>query len=152
MLTLPGRGRQELRQGDQRRGQSQDRHCQGPAAQISPIARVQLRNGFRVQADVAAGHLLGRAFQVAGEGRQLAQATQSVLDALAQARLRPAVLAHPGVDQRLRQGPDVERGVEPPADARSEEHTSELQSLMRISYAVFCWKKKNNDSYYTLSQ
>src|SRR3546814_9838340 len=27
---------------------------------------------------------------------------------------------------------------------RSEEHTSELQSLMRISYAVFCWKKKIN--------
>src|SRR3546814_1390083 len=29
-------------------------------------------------------------------------------------------------------------------DVRSEEHTSELQSLMRISYAVFCLKKKNN--------
>src|SRR3546814_2327694 len=29
--------------------------------------------------------------------------------------------------------------------ARSEEHTSELQSLMRISYAVFCLKKKNNN-------
>src|SRR3546814_5595128 len=29
---------------------------------------------------------------------------------------------------------------------RSEEHTSELQSLMRISYAVFCLKKKNNHS------
>src|SRR3546814_94698 len=29
-----------------------------------------------------------------------------------------------------------------PIDARSEEHTSELQSLMRISYAVFCLKKK----------
>src|SRR3546814_1236193 len=28
---------------------------------------------------------------------------------------------------------------------RSEEHTSELQSLMRISYAVFCLKKKNTD-------
>src|SRR3546814_8949361 len=28
------------------------------------------------------------------------------------------------------------------SDSRSEEHTSELQSLMRISYAVFCWKKK----------
>src|SRR3546814_1321929 len=28
-------------------------------------------------------------------------------------------------------------------DRRSEEHTSELQSLMRISYAVFCLKKKN---------
>src|SRR3546814_10309027 len=29
------------------------------------------------------------------------------------------------------------------ANGRSEEHTSELQSLMRISYAVFCLKKKN---------
>src|SRR3546814_3466339 len=29
-------------------------------------------------------------------------------------------------------------------DRRSEEHTSELQSLMRISYAVFCLKKQNN--------
>src|SRR3546814_3439107 len=31
-------------------------------------------------------------------------------------------------------------------DTRSEEHTSELQSLMRISYAVFCLKKKNKKS------
>src|SRR3546814_4165277 len=31
--------------------------------------------------------------------------------------------------------------------ARSEEHTSELQSLMRISYAVFCLNKKNNNRY-----
>src|SRR3546814_8052797 len=30
---------------------------------------------------------------------------------------------------------------------RSEEHTSELQSLMRISYAVFCLKKKKNNKY-----
>src|SRR3546814_9467608 len=30
--------------------------------------------------------------------------------------------------------------------ARSEEHTSELQSLMRISYAVFCLKKKNTQA------
>src|SRR3546814_2436467 len=30
------------------------------------------------------------------------------------------------------------------AEIRSEEHTSELQTLMRISYAVFCLKKKNN--------
>src|SRR3546814_3840812 len=34
-------------------------------------------------------------------------------------------------------------GVDAPVDGvRSEEHTSELQSLMRISYAVFCLKKK----------
>src|SRR3546814_2573385 len=31
------------------------------------------------------------------------------------------------------------------AEVRSEEHTSELQSLMRISYAVFCLKKKNKE-------
>src|SRR3546814_10754905 len=32
-------------------------------------------------------------------------------------------------------------------DPRSEEHTSELQSLMRISYAVFCLKKKKNNKH-----
>src|SRR3546814_6226795 len=32
---------------------------------------------------------------------------------------------------------------------RSEEHTSELQSLMRISYAVFCLQKKKNITYQT---
>src|SRR3546814_6510561 len=40
--------------------------------------------------------------------------------------LRTASMIHTGTDQRF----------------RSEEHTSELQSLMRISYAVFCLKKK----------
>src|SRR3546814_7854614 len=36
------------------------------------------------------------------------------------------------------------RSKVPSTMPRSEEHTSELQSLMRISYAVFCLKKKNN--------
>src|SRR3546814_8474731 len=36
----------------------------------------------------------------------------------------------------------VERLAQRQAEMRSEEHTSELQSLMRISYAVFCLKKK----------
>src|SRR3546814_10090257 len=50
--------------------------------------------------------------------------------------------------QRLNEeGPDAGRlagcpGVDPVGPHRSEEHTSELQSLMRISYAVFCLKKK----------
>src|SRR3546814_3208137 len=35
--------------------------------------------------------------------------------------------------------------------ARSEEHTSELQSLMRISYAVFCLKKKTDNKYQSLT-
>src|SRR3546814_3488187 len=42
------------------------------------------------------------------------------------------------VRRRLREGA---------ARARSEEHTSELQSLMRISYAVFCMKKKTSGEY-----
>src|SRR3546814_4075485 len=37
-------------------------------------------------------------------------------------------------------------------DGRSEEHTSELQSLMRISYAVFCLKKKKRANTYTQYQ
>src|SRR3546814_1835607 len=50
----------------------------------------------------------------------------------------------PIVDRRR---PDA-RGLEPVE--RSEEHTSELQSLMRISYAVFCLKKtKENNKYKT---
>src|SRR3546814_3086234 len=38
---------------------------------------------------------------------------------------------------------DIRVGTVVAAEPRSEEHTSELQSLMRISYAVFCLKKKN---------
>src|SRR3546814_9567142 len=59
------------------------------------------------------------------------------------------VAAAPGADGRntaaLRQ---VGQGMSSvlKVDIRSEEHTSELQSLMRISYAVFCLKKKNKNS------
>src|SRR3546814_2683383 len=48
-------------------------------------------------------------------------------------RLRSALLTSIGED------------VKPRLNARSEEHTSELQSLMRISYAVFCLKKKTKN-------
>src|SRR3546814_2141686 len=56
------------------------------------------------------------------------------------------------VERRPEQGharaadqPDI--GILPEqGPVRSEEHTSELQSLMRISYAVFCLKKKNNNN------
>src|SRR3546814_7576274 len=43
----------------------------------------------------------------------------------------------------LRAAPDAPPVPEGWEGCRSEEHTSELQSLMRISYAVFCLKKKN---------
>src|SRR3546814_7260158 len=47
---------------------------------------------------------------------------------------------HRGVDGRPVEAQNAGRLVQ----GRSEEHTSELQSLMRISYAVFCLKKKKN--------
>src|SRR3546814_7673622 len=48
---------------------------------------------------------------------------------------------------RFRQGIEAPFGkADLPAGFRSEEHTSELQSLMRISYAVFCLKKKTNNN------
>src|SRR3546814_8478411 len=62
-------------------------------------------------------------------------------------RSRPAFEPH--VDQsRQRQIDDRDIRPEPGLQHRrhrSEEHTSELQSLMRISYAVFCLKKKKTD-------
>src|SRR3546814_2468570 len=58
--------------------------------------------------------------EVAHVGRQLAEVAQAVEDA------------------HLRIAQDAE-----PARLRPEEHTSELQSLIRTSYAVFCLKKKN---------
>src|SRR3546814_1660891 len=50
------------------------------------------------------------------------------------------------VRDRLARGRRGRTGAAPSRTAgRSEEHTSELQSLMRISYAVFCLKKKNSN-------
>src|SRR3546814_5235846 len=54
-------------------------------------------------------------------------------------RLDLPVLAETGVEQIIAQL----QAVQPALVVRSEEHTSELQSLMRNSYAVFCLKKKN---------
>src|SRR3546814_3428717 len=66
-------------------------------------------------------------------------------------QLRLQLRECPGTQQRAQALPLPQASVGlvfgPPllgAAERSEEHTSELQSLMRISYAVFCLKKKNN--------
>src|SRR3546814_4335072 len=58
----------------------------------------------------------------------------------------------PGPGVRLREGtartPPNRSPSPSPLAGRSEEHTSELQSLMRISYAVFCLKKKKHNQSY----
>src|SRR3546814_6832121 len=57
------------------------------------------------------------------------------------------------VREHLEPASAAQRGVDPQGyrfrPVRSEEHTSELQSLMRISYAVFCLKKKKTTKKYT---
>src|SRR3546814_6057682 len=60
---------------------------------------------------------------------------------------RPRPAARPGQrrHQQRRRGPRRSYGARQKG-ARSEEHTSELQSLMRISYAVFCLKKKKTNN------
>src|SRR3546814_5415399 len=78
---------------------------------------------------------LGEGDQRAGEGDDA--------DDDAQAHLDPAAdLDHPVMQDAV--GLRVVEG-----GRRSEEHTSELQSLMRISYAVFCLKKKKKSNQYT---
>src|SRR3546814_6790368 len=66
-------------------------------------------------------------------------------------RIELAQIVRGGLDRRTRAAELVAQAIEqadaplqrsPDQRQRSEEHTSELQSLMRISYAVFCLKKK----------
>src|SRR3546814_6932231 len=52
---------------------------------------------------------------------------------------------------RIRDGDAAAAIGDGAASDRSEEHTSELQSLMRITYAVFCLKKKNPQHIYTFN-
>src|SRR3546814_6259592 len=63
------------------------------------------------------------------------------------ARRASARLRHLDTNRRLQRKGGVWRAGEHHRDRglRSEEHTSELQSLMRTSYAVFCLKKKTNN-------
>src|SRR3546814_8365287 len=94
-----------------------------------------------------------------GDGRGFAQALQQLRDEQARLGRIGAVALHPGRDAvregeiarhgRGSRGEDIERAFVGKFDRRSqrsEEPTSELQSLMRISYAVFCLKKKTNQT------
>src|SRR3546814_5491499 len=102
------------------------------------------RNGALVEQTSAAAQAM------ADQGRQLA-------DLVGHFRLSGAAAAQPAVVRASvskaaapKAAPAKSAAAKPvlvastprPVPARSEEHTSELQSLMRISYAVFCLKKK----------
>src|SRR3546814_2291829 len=70
-----------------------------------------------------------------GFARKLATGIMFLHDGIAEETGTPAEIFDAPKSARLRQ--------------RSEEHTSELQSLMRISYAVFCLKNKKNNKKHT---
>src|SRR3546814_10479471 len=70
-------------------------------------------------------------------GQFLQPGAQVVGVVLGEADARVVVQVVEQVEQRV---------VDPAAEHRSEEHTSELQSLMRISYAVFCLKKNTQET------
>src|SRR3546814_1682160 len=80
-------------------------------------------------------------------GGTTAQPTAEVQPTSEPSSSRPEQVAPaPAPKEKDTPAPKAETKEAPDADphARSEEHTSELQSLMRSSYAVFCLKKKKN--------
>src|SRR3546814_6066946 len=101
----------------------------------TPLYRSTVEHGaLQPPGQVAAGVLQQR-HQVVGGGTR-----DGVLE------VQQATAGDAGAGRQVHQVVDVEvaqrQGLGRPAQHRSEEHTSELQSLMRISYAVFCLKKK----------
>src|SRR3546814_6041876 len=78
-----------------------------------------------------------RFVSVDAERERFALACRVFVDERISSGRRPSGRSHPSVKKGLQ---TMRKGVLRPG--RSEEHTSELQSLMRISYAVFCLKKK----------
>src|SRR3546814_3409878 len=79
-------------------------------------------------------------FAAAHRGRFVREDLLRLVDLGALERLEPRDLVQRQIGEELQELADV--AVVAVAPIRSEEHTSELQSLMRISYAVFCLKKK----------
>src|SRR3546814_8707930 len=79
-----------------------------------------------------------RRFRIALSLARLARPATPLIDRIAFLKPIAAMLAL--APQKVPQKPSD--APSPATEKRSEEHTSELQSLMRISYAVFCLKKK----------
>src|SRR3546814_2072326 len=108
------------------------------SSDLIPDPRERLRNLFQLVAHEAKSHVIYSALLKALDH----PAVQPVMERVSERRLeyltasfRQAGLGRSDAQHRARL-------------ARSEEHTSELQSLMRISYAVFCLKKKNTYKIY----
>src|SRR3546814_2953499 len=110
------------------------------------LARIGLGFQVRAQADLVA---VAAGVGVVGGVQRLVNVADEVDDELERVAAGLDRLAPVGEDGQLlldRADHAVAVRVVARGDVRSEEHTSELQSLMRISYAVFCLKKKKSIS------
>src|SRR3546814_4619910 len=108
--------------------------------------RAFLGGGAAAASHLVVEHALGGAHSRA-RGRDIALRLRELAAQLLVQRVEPRVLVVGG--RRAGSGV-IALLVQLPLDVlRSEEHTSELQSLMRISYAVFCLKKKKKTTTYT---
>src|SRR3546814_7448437 len=106
--------------------------CALPICADEPGPRVRLEPGGLGALEQVHVDVLGTLDQ--GDGSSVPRGGAVTAGAQAQVQVfHPSAVA-PGLTQA--------QATDPEARARSEEHTSELQSLMRISYAVFCMKKK----------
>src|SRR3546814_5676482 len=110
------------------------------------VRDLQLRRVGKLRGVLPEGGELVRVLTEQREERRHIR-TDEVVDRHRQEDLQRAQLLHRlvvGIADPLVHVDQEDPGREAVEDrARSEEHTSELQSLMRISYAVFCLKKKN---------
>src|SRR3546814_10899314 len=104
--------------------------CRGPANSHDSAAP-----GRQAKSDTATGKIIDRTQSICGDER-MAQKRRSD-----ERRDSRGGRIERRQSHRYIEFMPARRGI---TDRRSEEHTSELQSLMRISYAVFCLKKKTN--------
>src|SRR3546814_10449774 len=84
---------------------------------------------------------LARLRMLSGARFRTLEPTPPYAQSLPPPKVKALVPCMTALPPKLRMPPTTEFVM---VNVRSEEHTSELQSLMRISYAVFCLKKKNN--------
>src|SRR3546814_9878895 len=129
------------------------------------MSRFHQRDGARQRAAVAGKQAAGKRIGVVGAAAgpmsgQLSEAAAAMPpaapfrcnDALSSAAVMPVRLTRSPADSyamyqpwRIGRSPSPTTTLRRAPGRRSEEHTSELQSLMRTSYAVFCLKKNNQN-------
>src|SRR3546814_4586545 len=96
--------------------------------------------------DVCSSDLCGAAFQIRGNSLSVSQRSRGFTAFGVSIPSIGLILMSPRLTAQRNSRRATANTFRRLAICRSEEHTSELQSLMRISYAVFCSKKKNQQT------